>query len=413
VALNKRPKQQSAQVSVAADKQAFAPAAPAHAAPRKRPPRPLGEGDIVTAYSRHLREWTVAQITTLDAAHATAGILELDWSGPRPTTVEELGDVQPLVLTHHSHNGRRAYTNMHWLLPRGYQVIGQLPLLVSAPSNSYSAGWKIGVQLAMQRRWDGGDLRPWSDPSELHWTGAECTKMLSREGEPRLDILQLNVDRIEQLDCQPLVLRFPNLVELQLDGDLGTLQNADQLNRLNALRWLLLTDLFGMTAADALQPASSPELELLWLHSVPKEYADASKARWRNEIRNGTDLAITSPREPDWLAENRDNPLREWDGRRHISKAVFTKSVAQYTLTRRAVQASLAHRLDEDELHQIGRDFGEAFNRLDSRRDFIETEEREDLFAALARIAHEMAGASDVDTVKRALWNGADAIRAW
>ena len=49
---------------------------------RKMPPRPLAVGDIVTGYSRHLGEWTVAQITNLDEAHATAGVLELDWSGP-------------------------------------------------------------------------------------------------------------------------------------------------------------------------------------------------------------------------------------------------------------------------------------------------------------------------------------------
>jgi hypothetical protein len=379
----------------------------------KRPPRSLGPGDVVTAYSRHLRQWTVAQITNLDEAHATAGILELDWSGPRPTTVEGLGDVKPLVLTHHSHNGGLAYVNMHWLLPRGYQVIGQLPLLVGGPTNSYSAGWEIGLQLAMQRRRDAGDRGPWSDASEVHCTGIELTTILSRAGEPQLDIVQLKVAQIDQLDCGPLVGRFPNLLRLQLEGDLGTLHHAERLNRLNALRWLFLTDLFGMTAADALQPTSCPELELLWLHSVPKEYADATRARWKRETTNGTDLTITSPRKPDWLAENRDNPLREWDGRLHISKAVFTKSVAQYKLTRRAVQASLAHRLDESELHQIGRDFGEAFNRLDSRRWFIETEEREDLFAALARIAHEIAGASDVDTVKRALWHGVESIRDW
>jgi hypothetical protein len=376
------------------------------------PPRPLAVGDIVTGYSRHLGEWTVAQITNLDEAHATAGVLELDWSGPRPSTVEDLGDVKPLVLRHHSHLRHFSHINATWLLPRGHEVIGRLPLMVDTPSNSYG-GWVLGLQLSMRRRAAAGHRGNWSDPSELALSAANATKLFAERGQADLGIVALRVHSIDQLDCQPLVEHFPNLVQLQLHGRLGTLHNAGHLNRLHALRWLSIYDLFGMTAGEVLEPTSAPELQRLDLYSIPKEYADASRSRWKKEIAHGTDVTITSARKPGWVAENRDNPLRGWDGDEHVSHAIYTKSVAQYKRTRSAVQASLAQRIDPDELEQIGRDFGLALNKIDARSTFIETLEREDLFAALGFLAGELASGSDVEVVKAALQKGTDAVRDW
>ncbi|MGV9655238.1 hypothetical protein [Streptomyces sp. NPDC003554] len=59
------------------------------------PPRPLVVGDVVAAHSRDLGEWTVAQIVQLDVDSQTAAVLELDWSGPEPSSVADLGDVVP------------------------------------------------------------------------------------------------------------------------------------------------------------------------------------------------------------------------------------------------------------------------------------------------------------------------------
>ena len=390
-----------------------APALPATRVPRRKvPPRPLAVGDIVTGYSRHLGEWTVAQITNLDETRATAGVLELDWSGPRPSSVEDLGDVKPLVLRPHSHVRRFSYVNVTWLLPRGHEVIGRLPLMVDAPSNSYG-GWVLGLQLSSQRRAAAGHRGNWSDPSELVLSAANATKLFAEQGAPQLGIVALRVHSIDDLDCRPLVEHFPNLVQLQLHGLLGTLHNAGDLNRLNALRWLSIYDLFGMTADEVLEPTNAPDLQTLDLYSIPKEYADASRSRWRKEIPHGTDVTITSARKPGWVAENRDNPLRDWDGNEHVSRAIYAKSIAQYKLTRRAVQASLARHLDTDELHQIGRDYGLAFNKIDARSTFIETVEREDIFAALDFLANELASAADVDAVKAALQRGTDAVRDW
>ena len=89
------------------------------------PPRPIAPGDVVAAYSEELGEWTAAQVTDLDPAWRTAGVLDLDWSGPEPHSVDDIGELVPLRLTHHSHSGGLHHCNYEWLLPRGFKVIGR------------------------------------------------------------------------------------------------------------------------------------------------------------------------------------------------------------------------------------------------------------------------------------------------
>ncbi|MFJ3876995.1 hypothetical protein ACIPW5_06005 [Streptomyces sp. NPDC090077] len=103
---------------------------------RDRPPRPVAVGDVVAVHSEALGAWTASQITGLDAAARCAAVLELDWSGPEPLTVADLGDVRPLRLTHHNWNGRPSHCNHGWVLPRSFKVVGSLLPLMTGPSPS-------------------------------------------------------------------------------------------------------------------------------------------------------------------------------------------------------------------------------------------------------------------------------------
>jgi hypothetical protein len=242
-------------------------------------------------------------------------------------------------------------------------VLGNVPLLYDRKSNSYSSGWHIGDQLSRQRRWDRGE-RISHHLGERSFLGAEIADLVARS-EPCTELWSISITEIDSLDGDDVVALFPNLTRLSLSGNLGTLNGAAGLNRLRNLKTLFITNLFGMSACDCLSSTAVPELEMLGLHSVPAEYATAMKKTWAAEIPNGTFVEITSPRKPGWVTENRDNPLREWDGRGHISATRYRKSVAQYKATRRAVLEALTAHKDETDgsrLAELGRQFGEAFN---------------------------------------------------
>lgn len=343
-----------------------------------------------------------------------AGVLELDRAGPEPAAVADLGEVTPLRLDHHNWQGTLSHCNFEWVLPRSYKVIGSLPPLHAEPSLTYSYGWRLGDHLARQRWWDAGNRDPLRLPGRLARDEASLAETLA-SSEPRTGVRDLSVTGITTLDCARLTRVFPRLTGLSLGGDLGTLTNAGHLNALAGLRRFQVANLFGMEAADALRLDAVPELEFVTLQSVPAAYAAATRSVWRPEAVNGTYLDIGAPRKPEWVAENRDNPLRDWDGRDHISVGTFKKAVKQYKLTRRAVLDVLSAReLSHERLERLGREYAEAFNALDANG-LIETEEREELFAALDRIIDdaEATHGHPLPQAREALTSGAESTRDW
>ena len=141
------------------------------------------------------------------------------------------------------------------------------------------------------------------------------------------------------------------------------------------------------------------------------------RSTWAPQTVHGCYTDITGLRSEEWLAENLDNPLRDWDGRQHISPAKFHKAVAQYKTTRRAVLAAInAHESDlKSYLEKLGREFGEAFNRLARSDDFIETEEREELFLALVAIPADAGDLPEAEAKRAGEWlaEGLDDVRDW
>ncbi|MFA7768160.1 hypothetical protein ACGFNX_38960 [Streptomyces sp. NPDC048723] len=267
---------------------------------REQPPRPVAVGDVVAVYSAALGAWTASQVTGIDAAAKRVAVLELDWSGPEPTAVADLGDVQPLRLTH-PWGGKLSHCNHGWVLPRSFTVIGSLPPLVTEPSSAYSSIWGRGEQLARQRHWDSGNREDWNAPYALTCTAEELAAEHAR-GVVRVGVKHLTVRGITRLDCARLVAAFPDLTRLSLSGELGTLTSAAALNRLPRLQGLGVFELFGMDASDCLLPRHVPQVEDVWLTSIPADYAAAMHRTWRPHVRHGVQLNVYGAREPEWVA---------------------------------------------------------------------------------------------------------------
>lgn len=189
------------------------------------------------------------------------------------------------------------------------------------------------------------------------------------------------------------------------------LHHAGALNDLPQLQALTMRDLFGMTAQDVLNPDCLQRLERLLLYSVPKVYAQTTRKVWSKQIINGVALEVRQAREDAWVIENRDNPLRDWDGREHISSSAYKHTVEQLRLTRQALRAAADAGGRREAYEVIGRDFGIAINKIDRRRQFIETVQREELFAALQHLAE--AHCTQTAVAGEALHNVLEAVRDW
>lgn len=271
----------------------------------------MSPGDVVATFSQELGEWTAAQIIALDPSERTVDVLDLNWSGPEPSSVADLTVAEPL-------RGIGSPYSREWVLPRSHKTIGNAPLLRPRPSGRFRPGWSTGQALHEHRMKS-------RDP---HW---DPSRLVTSMGETRLHEL-LNdphfVDRDSThlvlkpgaltgpvVDCPRLVAAFPNLVSLTVWGVMGRLHRAAALNRLTGLRSLELVEVFGMTAADGLDPGVMAELEYIELRSVPADYAAAMRRAWKAEVPKGVYLSITGARKPEWVAQNVANPVREWDGR--------------------------------------------------------------------------------------------------
>lgn len=362
------------------------------------PPRPVA-GDVVTGYSEVLGGWSAGQITHVDVAERLLAVLELDWVGERPGTVDDVRDARPVYAAR-----GLAHIQCPWQLPRGVHVIGSMPVPAVAAAMPRAFGfWHLGTGVAHARWRAAGNRGPLPTPSRLAVTARELEDVLG--GPTRPDVRQLHVAGIVDLDCALVVEHFPELRHLDLEGDLGILRNGARLNSSAHLTQVALTNLFGMTAQDCLLPESVPHLEALSLDSVPADYAGATRRLWRREVRNGTLLEVRGARPPGWVEENRANPLRVWDGRPHISARTYARAIAQFRLTRDAIVATLREIPREqwaDAMPALGHDLAEGMNRITARTGFIETEEREELYLALQ---------ATFDDVRREL--ATDTTEAW
>ncbi|MCM3133146.1 hypothetical protein M3629_10120 [Paenibacillus polysaccharolyticus] len=211
-------------------------------------------------------------------------------------------------------------------------------------------------------------------------------------GLSRLSSLQLH--KVKELDIESVVQAYPELSELRLWGNPGTVSGIQSIQHLKSLQMFSTNDLFGFDGEQFPDPEMLPELHTLWMSSLPADASKSIKARYRKVAETRIDLDITQPRKPEWLAENLNNPFRDWDGREQI-KAVHAKKAAQlYKQSLKRIR-ELSQRNDyedtlSDQLISFTQEYTQTFNQMDAKSQWIETIEREEIAGALEGLIDQL-----------------------
>ncbi|ODP28230.1 hypothetical protein PTI45_02387 [Paenibacillus nuruki] len=203
----------------------------------------------------------------------------------------------------------------------------------------------------------------------------------------------LSLVRIQEIDINTIVERFPYLTELRVSGKPGVVHHIQNLAKLPHLQILNTDDLFGFEADEFPSPEQLPKLSALWMSSIPANVAKSVKTKYKKAATLGLDLWITKPRKPEWLAENLLNPFRDWDGREHISAANAKKAAQSYKkmlTTTRMIDASIQADTVYSLLEKMVTEYTETFNKMDRRNHIIETIEREEIYAVLEELLTEL-----------------------
>lgn len=191
------------------------------------------------------------------------------------------------------------------------------------------------------------------------------------------DVHKLDVFKIKELDLGEIPLLFPELRSLSLWGNPGIINNMEALEQLPYLRELIISDLFGFSAEDMKVLERIPELRGLDLYSIPKEAGTTVRKTWKGKLDY---LEVKRLRSDDWLRENLENPFRDWDGSEFVPTAAYKKTIQQYKKTKKQLEQVST----KEEAVAAAKEYGLSFNRLNRQYDqFIETDEREDLFHVL------------------------------
>jgi hypothetical protein len=202
------------------------------------------------------------------------------------------------------------------------------------------------------------------------------------------NLKDLILHNIKELDLSQVPIHYPNLIRLELMGNPGIIRNVSCIKHLKELERLAIHDLFGFSSVDFPLPIDLPNLQSLWLESIPAEAGRAIKRSCTNKIQ---DLSITKLRSYEWLQENMNNPLRHWDGKGSVPKPQYKKAVSLWKdAWSKIAEAAKEPNTFSESILSIALDYVEGFNKLDLRSHFIETEEREDIYNAFERILDEM-----------------------
>lgn len=192
----------------------------------------------------------------------------------------------------------------------------------------------------------------------------------------------------EHFDIERCVSAYPKLYSLCLWGEFGTISGFSALSGLKTLRSFLCTEFYGFAGDDFPTPEELTEMGEISVFDVPKEALDVIKLRWKKA--NSVKKYFRCGRTEEWMKENRENPLRMWQGREQIPLAKAKRAAKIYKELRisalEAAEFGGTARLEE-----IFKAASERFYALDKKGEFLETVELEELYDAASRLVDEIS----------------------
>ena len=202
------------------------------------------------------------------------------------------------------------------------------------------------------------------------------------------DLGALHCSGILEIDFAQVLNSYPKLRELRLWGKPGNIRNFHKLSEFKELAVFSTVDLFSFTAEDIPRPEDLPKLNMFWMSSLPEDAAKVAKTYYKKQQEKGLNLWIQKPRKSEWLAQNLNNPFRSWDGQENISASNAKKAATLYKKTRAGISKLVKSSADEmmQQVTDLVRVYTEGFNKMDKCNCFIETSEREDIYATLVSL---------------------------
>lgn len=189
----------------------------------------------------------------------------------------------------------------------------------------------------------------------------------------------------EAIDMAQLAACYPHLYSLRMWGEFGTVKNMSAARQLRRLRQLQVTGYYGFVGEEFPAPEDLPELGMLVCTDIPKEALDCIRRQYKGH--KAIDMSFGSGRTEAWLKENRDNPLRCWQGREGFPLAKAKRAAGLYKQLRADAQAAENTAARTALFEQAAKDF----YALDKRGEFLETVELEELHGAIAALLEELA----------------------
>lgn len=191
---------------------------------------------------------------------------------------------------------------------------------------------------------------------------------------------ELELLRVGDVDLAKVVRAYPQLKSLDISGSPLTLRNEASLKRLKSLERLSICECYSMDVNAFPEPAQLPALTSVTFDGLRAEDAQVLKAKYRSV----DDLTIYGKRTAEWIANHLENPFRNWAD--DFSPAVGKQAMAAWKTASAAIDKTGQKPV---KARAVLRNFVTVFNTLDQRTG-LETDQREEIYAAFADLAAKL-----------------------